>query len=436
MTMDISNHPCFNAEARHKFGRVHLPIAPRCNIQCKFCNRKFDCVNESRPGVSSGILSPYQALVYLEHVFEEKDNIAVVGIAGPGDPFANPDETMETLRLVRSKYPEIILCLATNGLGIFPYIKELKELNVGHVTITVNAIDPKIAAKVYAWVRHGKKVLRAEDGVKILLDKQIEAIKELKKEGITVKINSIVIPGINDAHIVDIAEKMSDLGVDIFNCLPYYPNEGSAFADIPEPTKEHMNFLRKEAGKYVHQMTHCKRCRADAVGCLGDKESDSLMAKLQACSKMPEKPDTFALDNSLSGKAIDTCGKTKIAAASLEGMLVNQHLGEAARLIIFKNESGNPVFTEERVMPGSGGGDLRWEAIADILCDCHTLLVSGIGKRPKAVLEAHGINVFVIEGVIEEAAGAVFNGESLNHIMKRERSICGHECSGNGLGCG
>ena len=27
------------------------------------------------------------------------------------------------------------------------------ELGVSHVTITINAIDPEIGAKVYAWVR-------------------------------------------------------------------------------------------------------------------------------------------------------------------------------------------------------------------------------------------------------------------------------------------
>ena len=80
--MNIENHPCFNPGACKSFGRVHLPVAPRCNIQCKFCNRKFDCVNETRPGVTSAVLSPGQAMVYLEAVFAQKRNIAVVGIAG------------------------------------------------------------------------------------------------------------------------------------------------------------------------------------------------------------------------------------------------------------------------------------------------------------------------------------------------------------------
>ena len=43
-------HPCFNAKVKGQFGRVHLPVAPKCNILCNYCNRKFDCVNESRPG--------------------------------------------------------------------------------------------------------------------------------------------------------------------------------------------------------------------------------------------------------------------------------------------------------------------------------------------------------------------------------------------------
>lgn len=428
MATDLTNHPCFNKDIRHKFGRVHLPVAPRCNIQCKFCNRKFDCVNESRPGVTSGVLSPYQALVYLEHVFEAKKNISVVGIAGPGDPFANPDETMETLRLVRAQYPEIILCLATNGLGIGPYIEELAELKVSHVTITVNAVDPEIAAKVYSWVRYGKKVRRAEDGVKILMEKQINAIKDLKKHGITVKVNSIMVPGINDHHIVAVAKTMSELGVDIFNCLPYYKNEGSAFAHIDEPSAAELKAVRAEAGKYISQMTHCARCRSDAVGCLGEKDDTFLMDKLKACESMPKEPDSKIIP-------MEKPERPYIAVASLEGALVNQHLGEAHRLLIVGKKGDGIQIVDERPMPEPGSGDTRWETIADTINDCHTLLVSGIGKRPEEILTERGLQILQVEGLIEEASSAVFRGDRLNHIFKRERTSCGAGCTGSGMGC-
>ena len=152
--IDFKNHPCFDKEAHKKFGRVHLPVAPRCNIQCNFCNRKYDCMNESRPGVTSTVLTPQQAIAYLRDVVAKRPEISVMGIAGPGDPFANPEETMETLRLTRKHFPKMILCVATNGLNVAPYVDEMAELQVSHVTLTINAVDPVV----------GGGVKRATDG--------------------------------------------------------------------------------------------------------------------------------------------------------------------------------------------------------------------------------------------------------------------------------
>ena len=117
ISRDLSRHPCFNAAVKGSYGRVHLPVAPHCNIRCNYCNRKYDCVNESRPGVTSALLSPAQASLYMEKILEREPRISVAGIAGPGDPFANPEETLGTLRLIREKFPHILLCLSTNGLA-------------------------------------------------------------------------------------------------------------------------------------------------------------------------------------------------------------------------------------------------------------------------------------------------------------------------------
>ena len=163
-------------------------------------------MNESRPGVTSSVLKPQQAVAYLAEVVAKRPEIAVMGIAGPGDPFANPEETMETLRLTRERFPKMMLCLASNGLGIGPYIEELATMNVSHVTITITAVDPKIGAKIYAWIRDGKQPLRGEEAAALLLERQIAAVRELKARNIVVKINSIIIPGINDEHIPEIAK--------------------------------------------------------------------------------------------------------------------------------------------------------------------------------------------------------------------------------------
>ena len=70
----------------------------------------------------------------------------------------------------------------------------LLNLKVSHVTITINAVDPKIGAKVYAWVRYNKRVYTGEEGAAYLLENQLEAITRLKEKGILVKVNSIIIP--------------------------------------------------------------------------------------------------------------------------------------------------------------------------------------------------------------------------------------------------
>ncbi len=234
MPLDLTQHPCFNSDVRHTTGRIHLPVAPKCNIQCNYCDRKFDCMNESRPGVTSAVLEPKQALAYLGKVMERVPQLKVVGIAGPGDPFATPDETLETLRLVREKYPEMLLCVASNGLNVAPYAEELARLQVSHVTITVNTIDPAIGVKIYSWVRDHKTIYRGEAAARILWERQLESIKALKEAGVMLKVNTILVPGINDDHVAVVAEEMRALGADVMNCIPLYPVAGTPFAEIGE----------------------------------------------------------------------------------------------------------------------------------------------------------------------------------------------------------
>jgi nitrogen fixation protein NifB len=423
--MNLDNHPCFNPGACKSFGRVHLPVAPRCNIQCKFCNRQFDCVNETRPGVTSAVLSPGQAMVYLEEAFNRKGNIAVVGIAGPGDPFANSKETLETLSRVRARYPDVMLCVATNGLNLSPHIAELARLKVSHVTVTVNAVDPAIGARIYSWMRVGKRVVRAEAGAAVLLERQLAAIKALKAHGIMVKVNSIILPGVNEAHIETVARRMAELDVDLFNAMPYYPNAGSDFEHLTEPSKATVDAIRRQASAHVKQMRHCTRCRADAVGLLDEPADAQMMNTLNACQRLDvSQPRVGRVSPRLC-----------VAVASMEGVLVNQHLGEARQLLVYGEKEDRIQLLEARTTPPSGGGIHRWQSLADTLSDCSTLLVSGVGANPQKVLSAAGIEVLEIEGLIDEAVRAVFAGEPLNHMVKRSLTKCGEACAGSGMGC-
>ena len=423
MALDLTQHPCFNSDARHTTGRIHLPVAPKCNIQCNYCDRKFDCMNESRPGVTSAVLEPKQALAYLGKVLERVPQLKVVGIAGPGDPFASPDETMETLRLVREKYPEMLLCVASNGLNIEPYAEELAKLQVSHVTITVNTIDPEIGAKIYSWVRDHKTIYRGEAAARVLLARQLASIKALKAAGVTLKVNTILVPGVNDDHVEIVAEEMRALGVDIMNCIPLYPVANTPFAEIGEMPPSAVKGIRAKVAALLPQMEHCTRCRADAVGMLGADQSSEFVTLMQDSAK---------------GLLDDRTGRPYVAVASMEGVLINQHLGEAENLWIFEYDEGTPKLVEMRDTPEPGDGSLRWRELAASIADCHSILVSGVGRAPRWILEQSGLRVIEASGLIAPAMESMQSSGDVPAAMKKQFKSCASSssgCQGSGTGC-
>ncbi len=145
---NMQGHPCFGGN-HHKNGRMHLAVAPRCNIKCGYCSRRHDCANESRPGVTSRLLTPQEALIKVREVMASPvvgPIIKVIGIAGPGDPLAN-EETFETFRLVEEEFPHLIKCMSTNGLLLPEKIGLLDSLGLHSLTVTINALDPRIGGR-------------------------------------------------------------------------------------------------------------------------------------------------------------------------------------------------------------------------------------------------------------------------------------------------
>ncbi|KDE55473.1 nitrogenase cofactor biosynthesis protein NifB [Methanoculleus sp. MH98A] len=262
----ISEHPCYSEKACHAFGRCHLPVAPDCNIQCNYCIRDFDCVNESRPGVTSKVLTPEEGLDLVRNVVRDYPFVKVIGIAGPGEPLANP-ETFEALRLVHEEFPHLIMCISTNGLMLPEYIEELAKYDVGNITVTLNAVDPAIGEKIYAWVDYKGKRYHGREAAEIILSQQLKGIEMAVAKKIFVKINTVYVPGINDEHIPEIAKKVGEMGAFTFNVIPVIPQY--KFAHITPPTPKEKREMQDRCAPFIKQMRHCARCRADAIGKLG-----------------------------------------------------------------------------------------------------------------------------------------------------------------------
>lgn len=267
-------HPCFNAKA-HDFARMHLPVAPKCNIQCNYCSRKFDCSNESRPGVTSSILKPAEALAKYKETKKLFPKLSVVGLAGPGDALANWENTRDTLRYIKAYDPDVTFCLSTNGLKLTKYADRLVELGVTHITVTINTVYDDVAAKIYRHVKfEGEKYIGIE-GAKILLRKQWEGVEYLKKLDVMTKVNIVYLKGINDDHIDKIVKRAERLGASVTNIMAHIPVEDTPFKVLEQASVREITQVRRDNMETLPQMLHCNQCRADAVGTLGGCRSKS-----------------------------------------------------------------------------------------------------------------------------------------------------------------
>ena len=263
----LNTHPCLSAEAHGKYARIHLPVAPACNINCRYCERKYDCVSESRPGVTSRVLSPREAVERVIALSERNERLRVIGVAGPGDPLAN-EGTFEFFSAARRELPHLTFCASTNGLLLTDRINDLVECGVQSLTITINAVTPATAEAIYSWITIGGRRFQGFTAAERLIASQWAGAMLAVKAGLLVKINTIYIPGVNNHEIPVIAARAGNIGVEIMNVMPLIPQAG--FSHLKRPSCRELDLMRAECGKHVKQMVHCTQCRADAFGLLGE----------------------------------------------------------------------------------------------------------------------------------------------------------------------
>ncbi|MBP3507749.1 MAG: radical SAM protein [Lachnospiraceae bacterium] len=265
---DLQNsHPCFGGH-KNNVGRIHLPVSPGCNIACRFCDRVISDV-ENRPGVTSKVLAPEESIEVLEKALKLCPEITVAGIAGPGDTLAT-DYALQTFRLIKEKFPDLIKCMSTNGLLLYEKADEVIDVGIDSLTVTVNAVDPQIEAKLNKYIVYHGKRYEGVEAAEILIENQIKGIKKVASAGITVKVNTVLVPEINDDHIETVAQTVKEAGASIYNIIPLIPQH--ELKDIPAPACAQIDAARTKASKYIDVFRHCQRCRADAVGVPGKSE--------------------------------------------------------------------------------------------------------------------------------------------------------------------
>jgi nitrogen fixation protein NifB len=219
-----------------------------------------------RPGVVASLLKPEDSLKVVERARRVCPELSVVGVAGPGDPLAT-DHALRSLRLVHERFPDLILCLSTNGLDLADKAGEVAAVGMKALTVTVNSVNSKIQACICAYVRQNGLDLTGEEGARRLIAAQLTGIKSMARLGVAVKINTVLIPGVNDMHIGEIARTVSRAGASMINIIPLIPQ--FEMASFGPPTAEELTKAQEQAEEYLPVFTHCRQCRADACGVPG-----------------------------------------------------------------------------------------------------------------------------------------------------------------------
>lgn len=453
----VKNHPCYSEEAHHHYARMHVAVAPACNIQCNYCNRKYDCSNESRPGVVSERLTPDQAVRKVLAVASEIPQMTVLGIAGPGDALANPAKTFETFARLQKEAPDIKLCLSTNGLALPDYIDEIAKYNVDHVTVTINMVDAEVGEKIYPWIFWNHKRVYGREAAQILTDRQLLGLEMLTERGILVKVNSVMIPGINDKHLVEVNKAVKSRGAFLHNIMPLISEaeHGTVFGLTGQrgPTAQELKALQDECAGDMNMMRHCRQCRADAVGLLGEDRSDEFTtekvmqmevqydtSKRQAYQEKVERErdaqvaakQTALAD--LAGEHSDI--KLLVAVATKGDGRINEHFGHASEFQIYEVSVAGTHFVGHRRVDlycqGGYGEEETLDTVTRAINDCHAVFVAKIGACPKDELSAAGIEPVekYAHEFIEQSALAYFqdylgrvNRGEIEHIAKGDAAI-------------
>jgi nitrogen fixation protein NifB len=425
----VQDHPCYSEDAHHYFARMHVAVAPACNIQCHYCNRKYDCANESRPGVVSELLTPDQAVKKTLAVAATIPQMTVLGIAGPGDPLANPERTFDTFRQLAQKAPDIKLCVSTNGLSLPQHIDELAKHNIDHVTITINCVDPDVGAKIYPWIFWNNKRIHGREAAAILIEQQQKGLEMLVARGILVKVNSVLIPGVNDEHLKEVSKIVKAKGAFLHNVMPLIAEaEHGTFYGVMgqrSPNPAELKELQDACEGDMNMMRHCRQCRADAVGLLGEDRGDEftlekieameidyeaamvvraeLRAKITAeleakRAKAHAAPAAQVVQFMPRKEKPVAAGRPVLMAVAAKGGVVAVHFGHAREFLVYEATAEGARFVghrkAEQYCVGDdtcGDGESVLDRTIKALAGCEVVLCSKIGFEPWGNLEAAGI---------------------------------------------
>jgi nitrogen fixation protein NifB len=242
----------------------------------------------------------------------------------------------------------------------------------------------------------------------------------------------VLIPGVNDEHLKEVSKVVKAKGAFLHNVMPLIAEaEHGTFYGLMgqrSPTPAELKDLQDACEGDMNMMRHCRQCRADAVGLLGEDRGaeftldkiadmnideaflanakqvrDEARAKINSAleeqkrrAEAPAQPAVVTFHRRTTAAAE---GRPVLMAVATKGSgVINEHFGHAREFLIYEATAAGAKLVGHRKTELYCSGDDTCGEEEDVLAKiiralegCETVLCAKIGFEPWGRLEAAGI---------------------------------------------
>lgn len=219
------------------FGRrvnsLRISVIQRCDLNCFFCHRE----GESNP---HGVMSPEE----IEAIVSTAAFLGVrkIKLTG-GEPLLRED-IVEVVRRISPYADEV--SMTTNALHLAEKARELREAGLRRVNVSLHSACPEVFKEITGW----NVLPEVKEGVMAAIEAGLRPVK----------LNMVVMKGVNDLEIPEMIDFAKDLGATL-QLIEYQPLERGAedweryHYDL-RPLEEE---LERRAEKIVEREMHRRR---------------------------------------------------------------------------------------------------------------------------------------------------------------------------------
>ncbi|MHB1105360.1 MAG: GTP 3',8-cyclase MoaA [Lutibacter sp.] len=266
-------------ELQDKFGRkityLRLAVTDRCNFRCQYC----------MPACGSNIVDRKELLSFKEmyRIVRVLSELGVnkVRLTG-GEPFVRKD-FMNFLESLSFNDKLESINITSNGVLVAPNIPKLEELGINNINLSIDSLQKE----------KFNKITRRES-----FDAVYETLEKLHKSPINLKLNVVVIPGVNTDEIIDFIEltKNKDIAVRFIEEMPF---NGKGQRDI------------SEVWNFKKILNHIKNQYAEIDPVLSKKSSTSVNYRI------PNYKGTFGIIPAFTRTICSDCDRIRITSTGL-----------------------------------------------------------------------------------------------------------------------